>query len=194
MLQAILSLVCSTQIALDAFSIMYLPLFGASLSFYVNLSLSPIVVSFWAKANPSQAEAIYKDFKAKKAKLVTKKKVDVSERYGNAAAADKPDDELLLGQTEAYREYDASGGQLLLYLLLLFLLHLLFLLIPSSAVLLGLLLIVFVHCSCNICWICFCTPVCTSHAYCSTQSSSSCSSLYQPSDPCKALIGSQAQI
>lgn len=62
------------------------------------------------KANPSQAEAIYKDFKAKKAKLVTKKKVDVSERYGNAAAADKPDDELLLGQTEAYREYDASGG------------------------------------------------------------------------------------
>mmetsp|Transcript_20079 Transcript_20079/g.60665 ORF Transcript_20079/g.60665 Transcript_20079/m.60665 type:complete len:566 (-) Transcript_20079:656-2353(-) len=60
-------------------------------------------------ANPSQAEAIYRDFKAKKAKLTTQKKVDVSEKYGNAASADKPEDELLLGQTEVYREYDASG-------------------------------------------------------------------------------------
>ena len=62
------------------------------------------------QANPSQAEAIYRDFKSKKAKLTTKKKVDVSEKYGNAASAEKPEDELLLGQTEVYREYDASGA------------------------------------------------------------------------------------
>ena len=65
-----------------------------------------------AQANPSQAEAIYRDFKAKKAKLTTKKKVDVSEKYGNAATADRPEEELLLGQTEVYREYDASGAVL----------------------------------------------------------------------------------
>lgn len=64
----------------------------------------------FVQANPSQAEAIYRDFKAKKAKLTTQKKVDVSEKYGNAASADKPEDELLLGQTEVYREYDASGA------------------------------------------------------------------------------------
>ena len=33
----------------------------------------------------------------------------VVERYGNAAAAEAPDESLLLGQTETYVEYDASG-------------------------------------------------------------------------------------
>jgi hypothetical protein len=36
-------------------------------------------------------------------------KKEVLERYGNAAVADTPDESLLLGQTEAYVEYDASG-------------------------------------------------------------------------------------
>lgn len=37
-------------------------------------------------------------------------KKEVLERYGNAAVADTPDESLLLGQTEAYVEYDASGA------------------------------------------------------------------------------------
>lgn len=36
-------------------------------------------------------------------------KKEVLERYGNAAADEAPDESLLLGQTEAYVEYDASG-------------------------------------------------------------------------------------
>ena len=61
------------------------------------------------QAAPSQAEALYQNFKSKKEKLTTNNKKAVVERYGNAAAADKPDEALLLGQTESYVEYDASG-------------------------------------------------------------------------------------
>jgi hypothetical protein len=39
----------------------------------------------------------------------------VLERYGNAAVAETPDESLLLGQTEAYVEYDASGTLAPLY-------------------------------------------------------------------------------
>jgi hypothetical protein len=41
-------------------------------------------------------------------------KKEVLERYGNAAADEAPDESLLLGQTEAYVEYDASGMACLL--------------------------------------------------------------------------------
>lgn len=61
------------------------------------------------QAAPSQAEALYKNFKVKKEKLTASNKKEVLERYGNAAAAEAPDESLLLGQTEAYVEYDASG-------------------------------------------------------------------------------------
>lgn len=55
-----------------------------------------------------QAEALYQQFKAKKDKLAIKSKASVMETYGNAAEA-APDEALLLGQTERYVEYDASG-------------------------------------------------------------------------------------
>ena len=56
----------------------------------------------------SQAEALFRQFKAKKEVLVGKSKESVAATYGSAAA---PADEaaLLLGQTEDYVEYDARG-------------------------------------------------------------------------------------
>ncbi|KAK9835182.1 hypothetical protein WJX81_004076 [Elliptochloris bilobata] len=60
------------------------------------------------QASPSQAEALFRQFKAKKEVLVGKSKESVVATYGSAA---QPADEaaLLLGQTEAYVEYDARG-------------------------------------------------------------------------------------
>ena len=56
----------------------------------------------------AQAEALFQQFKAKKDVLVGKNKESVVAAYGSAA---QPADEaaLLLGQTEAYVEYDARG-------------------------------------------------------------------------------------
>ncbi|KAK9817207.1 hypothetical protein WJX72_011073 [[Myrmecia] bisecta] len=60
------------------------------------------------QAAPSQAEALHHQFRAKKEKLQVKNKDNIMATYGNAS--EKVDDEaLLLGQTEAYVEYDASG-------------------------------------------------------------------------------------
>ena len=62
-----------------------------------------------AQAAPSAAEALYKQFKAKKEALAGAQKASVLQRYGNAAAAEPLDRSLLLGATEAYAEYDATG-------------------------------------------------------------------------------------
>lgn len=64
------------------------------------------------QATPSQAEMLYKEFKVKKEKLKGATKEAVLAKYGNAAAADKPSDDLLLGQTEAFIEYDRTGKPL----------------------------------------------------------------------------------
>jgi len=64
------------------------------------------------QAAPSAAEALYKQFKAKKESLNANVKQAVRDKYGDAAA---PQDgalmpqELLLGQSEVYAEYDATG-------------------------------------------------------------------------------------
>lgn len=58
----------------------------------------------------TQAEALHKQFKAKKEALERQGKGSIVERYGNAART--PDDDeaqLLLGQTEGYVEYNAAG-------------------------------------------------------------------------------------
>lgn len=61
-------------------------------------------------AAPSQAEKLYDEFKKKKEKLLAEKKSSVVDRYGNAAAeAGDEERKLLLGQTEAYVEYDRAG-------------------------------------------------------------------------------------
>jgi hypothetical protein len=57
---------------------------------------------------PSLAETMYQQYKEKKDSLVKKNTKEILEKYGNAGA--KPSEEaLLLGQTEAYVEYDRSG-------------------------------------------------------------------------------------
>ena len=57
-----------------------------------------------------QAEALHRQFRAKKEQLENKTKVSVMEKYGNAAKApDSEEQQLLLGQTEGYVEYDAAG-------------------------------------------------------------------------------------
>jgi pre-mRNA-processing factor SLU7 len=61
------------------------------------------------QAAPSAAEALYRQFKAKKEALAGATRAAVLDRYGNAAAADAPPEGLLLGQSEAYAEYDAAG-------------------------------------------------------------------------------------
>lgn len=67
------------------------------------------VIFLLPQAAPSQAEALHKNFKKKKETLTKSNKADVVQRYGNAASGDAPDEALLLGQTEVYVEYDASG-------------------------------------------------------------------------------------
>mmetsp|Transcript_8584 Transcript_8584/g.24666 ORF Transcript_8584/g.24666 Transcript_8584/m.24666 type:complete len:547 (-) Transcript_8584:75-1715(-) len=57
---------------------------------------------------PSQAEALFKNFKEKKKVLDTKSKKSIEETYGNAAS-DAPEDMFLFGQTEKYVEYDRAG-------------------------------------------------------------------------------------
>ena len=61
------------------------------------------------QALPSQAEALYKEFKAKKEKVAAKSKTNVVDLYGNAARDDKIDQRLLVGQTERYVEYNRRG-------------------------------------------------------------------------------------
>mmetsp|Transcript_8679 Transcript_8679/g.22403 ORF Transcript_8679/g.22403 Transcript_8679/m.22403 type:complete len:551 (+) Transcript_8679:68-1720(+) len=61
------------------------------------------------QALPSQAELLYQEFKAKKEKVVAKSKVNIAEKYGNAANKDTMDARLLLGQTERYTEYNQRG-------------------------------------------------------------------------------------
>ena len=54
-----------------------------------------------------QAEALYKQFRAKKDVLEGKTKEQVMSKYGSAAQA--PDEEVLaLAQSEAYTEYNAE--------------------------------------------------------------------------------------
>ncbi|EIE20936.1 hypothetical protein COCSUDRAFT_30554 [Coccomyxa subellipsoidea C-169] len=60
------------------------------------------------QAAPSQAEALFQQFKAKKEVLQGKSKEQVMAKYGSAAK--QPDDEVLaLAQSENYVEYNAQG-------------------------------------------------------------------------------------
>ncbi|KAG6543194.1 hypothetical protein Mapa_015444 [Marchantia paleacea] len=61
------------------------------------------------QAAPSQAELLHREFKIKKEKLKSQTKEDILSKYGNAAEEEKPDMELLLGQTERQVEYDRAG-------------------------------------------------------------------------------------
>ena len=58
---------------------------------------------------PSQAEALYKQFKEKKEKLAGMNKKNIMEKYGDASAGKELPDGLALGQTEQYVEYDRAG-------------------------------------------------------------------------------------
>jgi pre-mRNA-processing factor SLU7 len=61
------------------------------------------------QAAPSQAELLYKNFKARKEKLKSQMKETIFEKYGNAANKDELPRELLLGQSEMQVEYDRVG-------------------------------------------------------------------------------------
>jgi len=61
------------------------------------------------QALPSQAELLFKDFKAKKGKVAAKSKTNIEDKYGNAASREAPDQRLLFGQTERYVEYNRRG-------------------------------------------------------------------------------------
>ena len=61
------------------------------------------------QALPSQAELLFKDFKAKKEKVASKTKTNIEDKYGNAASKDAPDKRLIFGQTERYVEYNRRG-------------------------------------------------------------------------------------
>lgn len=61
------------------------------------------------QAAPSQAELLYREFKVKKDTLKKQTKQDIMNKYGDAASADIPPMELLLGQSERQIEYDQAG-------------------------------------------------------------------------------------
>lgn len=60
---------------------------------------------------PSQAENLYKEFRQRKEKLEEKIERKIIDKYGDASAKLRNDDEraMLLGQTEGYVEYDRAG-------------------------------------------------------------------------------------
>lgn len=60
------------------------------------------------QAAPSQAEALYKQFKEKKEKLAVQSKQSIMDKYGDASSGKAPEG-LALGQTEQYVEYDRAG-------------------------------------------------------------------------------------
>jgi hypothetical protein len=61
-----------------------------------------------AQANPSLAEKLYQQFKARKEGVSKASKEEVLAKYGNAAEK-PPEDLALLGATEKYVEYDRQG-------------------------------------------------------------------------------------
>ncbi|XP_010444935.1 PREDICTED: pre-mRNA-splicing factor SLU7-A-like [Camelina sativa] len=61
------------------------------------------------QAAPSQAELLYRNFKAGKDKLKSQTKQTIMEKYGDAATRDEIPMELLLGQSERQVEYDRAG-------------------------------------------------------------------------------------
>jgi pre-mRNA-processing factor SLU7 len=63
--------------------------------------------SMHVQAAPTQALLAHQAFKEKKAKLAQRTRLDVLDKYGNAAAG-QPDADLLLPASEAYVEYDRS--------------------------------------------------------------------------------------
>ena len=61
-------------------------------------------------SNPSAAEKLFQEMKAKKEKLNSSNKTSIMDKYGNAAAPlAEGDRKLLMGQTEAWVEYDRAG-------------------------------------------------------------------------------------
>lgn len=57
-----------------------------------------------------QAEALHRQFKAKKDVMEKQSKSSIMDRYGNAARQPDSDEaRLLLGQTEGYVEYNVAG-------------------------------------------------------------------------------------
>lgn len=61
------------------------------------------------QAAPSQAELLFKSYKAAKEKLKKQMKETIMEKYGNAASEEEIPRELLLGQSEREVEYDRCG-------------------------------------------------------------------------------------
>ncbi|EOA12047.1 hypothetical protein CARUB_v10007970mg [Capsella rubella] len=61
------------------------------------------------QAAPSQAELLFKNYKAAKEKLKKQMKETIMEKYGNAASKEEIPRELLLGQSEREVEYDRCG-------------------------------------------------------------------------------------
>uniref|UniRef100_A0A383WHT7 Pre-mRNA-splicing factor SLU7 n=1 Tax=Tetradesmus obliquus TaxID=3088 RepID=A0A383WHT7_TETOB len=60
------------------------------------------------QALPSLAEVMYQQYRSKKEAMSSSSKQEVLAKYGNSAQK-APDESLLLGQTEAYVEYDRTG-------------------------------------------------------------------------------------
>ena len=60
------------------------------------------------EANPTQGELLFKEFKNKTTEVRTRKKDSILDRYGGEEHLYVPKD-LLLGQTDHYIEYEASG-------------------------------------------------------------------------------------
>ena len=61
------------------------------------------------QAGPSAAELLYKQFREKKSKLAESTKSSILDKYGDASEKQPAPEGLLLGQTEAYSEYDRAG-------------------------------------------------------------------------------------
>ena len=61
-------------------------------------------------ADPTKLEVMHKTFKVKKGDFQSNQKQSVLERYGGEEHLQVPPRELLLAQTEQYKEYSRSGN------------------------------------------------------------------------------------
>jgi len=63
-------------------------------------------------SNPTQAALVHKDFLGQKKVMKEKNSTGMLDKYGGEKYLQRPPKELLMGQSEAYVEYDRSTGAL----------------------------------------------------------------------------------
>lgn len=69
----------------------------------------PEATTMSLQANPTQAELLYKSYEKSGGKPQSKEKINLMSKYGGQEHLESLPKELVIGQSEEYVEYNASG-------------------------------------------------------------------------------------